>query len=580
MKTHLQKLLARAAASALPDVATPDAPHIERTRDAAHGDFASNIAMTLTKQARRPPRELAEAIVAALPESDRVARVEIAGPGFINIFLTPEALRSVVPEILDAGTTYGCAPPDSGDSVLLEFVSANPTGPLHVGHGRGAAYGDCVARLLTAAGHRVHREYYVNDAGRQMDILAASVWLRYLQACGEAVAFPVGAYQGDYIVAAGAQLHADSGDAHRQPATAVTAGLPPDADAGGDKDKHLDAVIARARELLGADGFREVLRVILEAQLADIADDLSGFRVAFDRWFSEASLVDAGAVDTAIARLREGGHLYQRDGATWFAATRFGDDKDRVLVRANGTHTYFAADVAYHLHKLDRGFDRLVDVWGADHHGYVPRVTAAVQALTGAEGRLQVALVQFANLYRGAEKLAMSTRAGQYVTLRELRAEVGVDAARYFYVMRSNEQHLDFDLELAKSRSNDNPVYYIQYAHARVISVASQLAGRGFAFDRAQADLGLLTEPHEQRLLTELSRYPEVVEAAAEAQAPHSLAHYLRDSADAFHSYYNAHAFIVDEPALRNARLMLVFAAQQVFANGLGLLGVSAPEHM
>lgn len=580
MKTHLQNLLAHAAASALPDVSTPDAPHIERTRDAAHGDFATNIAMTLTKQAKRPPREIAEAIIAALPESKHIDHVEIAGPGFINLFLTPEALRAVVPTILDAGMAYGRAPENGGDSVLLEFVSANPTGPLHVGHGRGAAYGDCVARLLEAAGHRVHREYYVNDAGRQMAILAVSVWLRYLQACGEEVAFPAGAYHGDYIVTAGQRLHEQSGNEYRKAAAELTADLPPDANEGGDKDAYVDAMITRARDLLGADGFRHVLDIILEAQLADIADDLEGFRVPFDRWFSEASLVGAGAVDRATERLRELGHLYEQDGATWFAASKFGDDKDRVLIRANGTHTYFAADVAYHLDKLDRGFDRLVDIWGADHHGYVPRVNAAVRALTGADDRLQVSLVQFANLYRGAEKLAMSTRAGQYVTLRELREEVGVDATRYFYVMRSNEQHLDFDLELAKSRSNDNPVYYIQYAHARVASVTRQLDERGFKFERDSADLGLLSEAHEQRLLTELSRYPEVVDAAATAQAPHTLAHYLRDTADAFHSYYNAHGFIVSEPDLRNARLMLVLAAQQVFANGLALLGVSAPDHM
>lgn len=580
MKTHLQNWLARAAASALPDIATPEAPHIERTRDAAHGDFASNIAMTLTKQAQRPPREIAESLVAALPETDAIERVEIAGPGFINMFLTAEALRAVVPTILDAGEAYGRAPADSGDSILLEFVSANPTGPLHVGHGRGAAYGDCVARLLEAAGHTVHREYYVNDAGRQMAILAVSVWLRYLQACGEDVPFPAGAYHGDYIVDAGQRLHAEVGEAYRQPADTVVAGLPPDADQDGDKDSHVDALIGRARELLGAAGFRHVLDLILKDQLADIAEDLEGFRVVFDRWFSEAGLVDGGAVDTAMTRLREAGHLYEQDDATWFTASQFGDDKDRVLIRANGTHTYFAADVAYHLDKLERGFDRLVDIWGADHHGYVPRVTAAVRALTGAEDRLRVSLVQFANLYRGAEKLAMSTRAGRYVTLRELREEVGVDATRYFYVMRSNEQHLDFDLELAKSRTNDNPVYYIQYAHARIASVAGQLADRGLSFERSGADLGLLTETHEQRLFTALSRYPEVVEAAAETQAPHTLAHYLRETAETFHSYYNAHAFIVDEPNLRNARLMLVFAVQQVFANGLTLLGVSAPEYM
>lgn len=580
MKTHLQNLLAHAAASALPDTETPDAPHIERTRDATHGDFASNIAMTLTKQAQKPPRDIAQAIVDHLPESDAVEHVEIAGPGFINLFLTGQTLRAVVPDILDTGSGYGRAPADSGDSVLLEFVSANPTGPLHVGHGRGAAYGDCVARLLAAAGHRVHREYYVNDAGRQMAILATSVWLRYLQACDIDVPFPDGAYHGDYITAVARRLHDDLGHIYCHPADTITADLPADANAGGDKDAHVDGMIARARDLLGTDDFQFILDHILSVQLEDIAEDLEGFRVAFGSWFSEAGLVNSGAVNTAIERLREGGHLYEQDGATWFISSQFGDDKDRVLIRANGTHTYFAADIAYHLDKLERGYDRLVDIWGADHHGYVPRVNAAVHALTGADDRLQVSLVQFANLYRGSEKLAMSTRAGQYVTLRELREEVGVDATRYFYVMRSNEQHLDFDLELAKSRSNDNPVYYIQYAHARVARVAEQLGERGYTFERSAADLDQLTASHELQLFTALSRYPEVVEAAAEAQAPHSMAHYLRETADIFHSYYNAHAFITDNPDVRNARMMLVFAVQQVLANGLALLGVHAPDSM
>ncbi|MDT0618154.1 arginine--tRNA ligase [Salinisphaera sp. P385] len=580
MKTLIQQMLAEATASALPDVTTPDAPHVERTRDPAHGDFASNIAMTLAKPARRAPRQIAEAIVAALPASERIAGVEIAGPGFINFRLAPAAFRQVVPDILAAGADYGRSDIGTGTRVMVEFVSANPTGPLHVGHGRGAAYGDCVARLLTAAGFDVHREYYVNDAGRQMDILAMSLWCRYLQCRGEEMPFPAGAYQGDYVQAAADKLAVEQGDAFRHPAAEVLAGLPADVDAGGDRDAYLDAIIVRARELVGEDGFRQLLAVILDEQLADIADDLAAFGVAFDRWFSERSLVDDGAVAAALERLREAGHTYDEEGATWFASSRFGDEKDRVLVRANGTHTYFAADIAYHLNKLDRGFDRLVDIWGADHHGYVPRVQAAVQALTGEADRLAVQLVQFAILYRGAEKLPMSTRAGQYVTLRELRDEVGMDATRFFYVMRSNEQHLDFDLELAKSQSNDNPVYYIQYAHARVCSVGRQLDERGLQFSAEAADLARLEEEHEQRLLTELSRYPEVVEAAALGYAPHTLAHYLREVADAFHSYYNAHPFLVEDAALRNARLALIQATRQVLANGLTLLGVTSPEVM
>ncbi|MES1945057.1 arginyl-tRNA ligase [Salinisphaera sp. PC39] len=580
MKTHLQELLSRAVAAALPEVEAPSVPHIERTRDAAHGDFATNLAMTLAKPARRPPRELAEAIVAAMPESELVDRVEIAGPGFINIFLTPAALQSVATTVLDAGEAYGTSDAGAGRRVIVEFVSANPTGPLHVGHGRGAAYGDCVARLLAAAGFDVHREYYVNDAGRQMDILALSLWLRYLEAAGETLTYPSNAYRGGYVREAADRLLAEHGERFRHPAAAVFEDVPADAPDGGDKDAHVDGLIRRAKALLGDDAFRELLDFILADQIADIEDDLAGFRVGYDRWFSERGLVDDGAVAAAIERLREGGHVYEAEGATWFAASRFGDEKDRVLIRSGGGHTYFAADIAYHLHKLDRGYDRLVDIWGADHHGYVPRVTAAVRALTGAEDRLAVQLVQFANLYRGSERLPMSTRAGEYVTLRELRDEVGVDAARYFYVMRSNDQHLDFDLELAKSQSNDNPVYYIQYAHARVCSVDTQLADRGWAFERDAADLSRLDTDHEQRLLTALSRYPEVIETAALGYAPHTLAHYLRDTADAFHSYYNAHTFLVEDAALRNARLALVYATRRVLANGLELLGVSAPESM
>lgn len=579
MKTQLQNLLIDAVAAALPDVALQQAPHIERTRDPKHGDFASNIAMTLAGQAKRAPRQIAEAIIAALPESDLVDRAEIAGPGFINFHLKPSAFRAVISEVLKNGASFGRGQAGAGVLVMVEFVSANPTGPLHVGHGRGAAYGDCVARLLAASGFAVHREYYINDAGRQMDILALSLWLRYLQTCGEPLEFPANAYQGDYIVVAAERLWGEAGEQYRQPASALEAALA-QSDA---PDAMLDALIVQARELLGDDGFRRLLDFVLKEQVADIENDLGEFGVGFDQWFSERSLVDNGAVQHALERLQQAGHVYEHEGATWFKSSEFGDEKDRVLVRANGSHTYFAADIAYHLNKLDRGYQRLIDVWGADHHGYVPRVRAAVTALSGEADRLTVQLVQFAILYRGKERLAMSTRAGQYVTLRELRDEVGVDAARYFYVMRSNDQHLDFDLDLAKSQSNDNPVYYIQYAHARICRVAEQLSERGDGFATNNIDDGLLSRldsEHEQRLITALARYPEVVEAGALNYAPQTVAHYLRDLADAFHSYYNAHTFLVEDASLRNARLALVFATRIVIANGLELLGVSAPESM
>ena len=555
---------------------------VERARDPRHGDFVSNVALGLARAVARKPRELAEAIVAHLPASRKVARVEVAGAGFINFFLASDALLSVVGEVLAAGPGYGRSRLGQGRRVQVEFVSANPTGPLHVGHGRGAAYGATVADLLEAVGYSVHREYYVNDAGRQMDILAASVWLRYLELCGEALVFPSNAYRGDYVWDVAATLHREHGDAYHVPAGRVFEGLPADEPDGGDKERYIDAVIARARELLGDNRYRFVFELGLTTILEDIRDDLEKFGVVYDQWFSERSLAESGAVNRAIERLRARGQVYDMDGALWFRSTAFGDEKDRVVVRENGQTTYFASDVAYHMDKLERGFDRVIDVWGADHHGYVPRVKAALQALGDDPSRLDVLLVQFATLYRGGEKVQMSTRSGEFVTLRQLRKEVGRDAARFFYVMRKCEQHLDFDLDLAKSQSSDNPVYYVQYAHARVASVLRQLVERGIERDeaRGQASLQRLTEPQEQALMTDLTRYPEVVEAAALAHEPHQLAHFLREVANDFHVYYTTHQFLVEDPGLRDARLNLIRAVQQVLANGLGLLGVSAPEVM
>ncbi len=464
----------------------------------------------------------------------------------------------------------------------VEFVSANPTGPLHVGHGRGAAYGAAVANLLEASGYTVHREYYVNDAGRQMDILAVSVWLRYLELCGEGVPFPSNGYRGDYVYDIAAALHREAGEALRRPAEEVGAELPPDAP-GGDKEAHIDGLIARARRLLGEEAYRRVHDLALAVMLEEIRGDLAAFGVEYNEWFSERSLSERGAVQHAIDALRRRGHTYERDGALWFRSSAWGDEKDRVLVRENGQPTYFAADIAYHIDKRERGYRGLIDVWGADHHGYVARVKAAMAALDAAPEDLEVLLVQFAILYRGGRRLSMSTRSGEFVTLRELRNEVGRDAARFFYVMRSNEQHLDFDLDLAKSQSADNPVYYIQYAHARVCSVMQQLEAKGLAWDQARgrAAMHRLTEAHEKALMSSLSRYPEVVEAAAAGRAPHQLVHYLRQLANDFHTYYNAHPFLVAEDAtLRDARLTLVLATRQVIRNGLALLDVSAPESM
>jgi len=588
MKHHLQELVKSAlhdlTSSGALECDLPDSINIDRTRDKSHGDFACNIAMVLAKPARSKPRDLAEKIVAHLPASEYVAKVEIAGPGFINITMAEHAYHAVVREVHESGEAYGRSTIGNGKRVQVEFVSANPTGPLHVGHGRGAAYGATVADLLAAAGFEVHREYYVNDAGRQMDILGTSIWLRYLELAGETLAFPVNGYKGDYVWDIAASLHRENGDAYRHPAADVFDGIPADEPAGGDKEAHIDALIMRAKELLGADDYRKVFDLGLNTILGDIRQDLEEFGVAYEEWYSERSLVESGKVDEAIEALKKSGHIYEEKGALWFRSTDFGDEKDRVVVRDNGVKTYFASDIAYHWHKLDRGFDRVIDVWGADHHGYVPRVKAALTAMGDKEDadKLDVLLVQFAILYRGGERVQMSTRSGSFVTLRELREEVGNDAARFFYVMRKCEQHMDFDLDLAKSQSNDNPLFYIQYAHARVCSVLRQMEEKGFSHDNGAGlkNLSLLNEAHEQDLMRSLSRYPEVVEGAALTHEPHQLVHYLRELANDFHTYYNAHQFLVEDSGMRDARMSLIIAARQVIANGLGLLGVSAPESM
>ena len=586
MKHHIAELLTRAVSRLQDQGELPtDLEYsllVERTRQKEHGDFACNLALSLARAAKAKPRDLAGKIVAALPESEHITKVEIAGPGFINFFLTTGAYQGVVTLILDSGKTYGHSALGNGRRVQVEFVSANPTGPLHVGHGRGAAYGAAVADLLTATGFRVHREYYVNDAGRQMDILGTSVWLRYLELAGETLAFPSNGYKGDYVYDIAATLHRDNGDAYRRPAATVLKDIPPDEPQGGDKEEQIDALIDRAKSLLGAADYRKVFDLGLNVILDDIRQDLREFGVTYDEWFSERSLTESGRVDRAIDRLKHSGHMYEKDGAWWFRSTDYGDEKDRVVVRDNGQKTYFASDIAYHMDKLERGFERVIDVWGADHHGYVPRVKAALSAIGDDPAKLDVLLVQFAILYRGGQKAQMSTRSGEFVTLRELRHEVGNDAARFFYVMRKCEQHMDFDLDLAKSQSNDNPVYYLQYAHARICSVLRLAGEKGMPRDTALglANLQRLTETHELDLLATLVRYPEVIESAALSHEPHQVAYYLRDVATDFHTYYNSHTFLVEDAGLRNARLNLIDATRQVLANGLALLGVSAPESM
>ncbi len=594
MKQQLEDLFTQAIDQLKADSIIPPEHEVrlmfERTRQKEHGDFATNVAMTLTKAIGKNPRDIAQLIVAAIPSNALITETNIAGPGFINVFLAQDARYEVLNTIFVEKDAYGLAPENSKRKIMVEFVSANPTGPLHVGHGRGAAYGDALARVLSAAGNTVEREYYVNDAGRQMDILACSVWLRYLQANELSLTFPSNAYQGDYIVEMGADLKIQHGNEYCIDESKIDkisehlAASIQGADEETTKsayEKSIDQLITLAKTELGEGGFTIFFRRAIDSILADIKDDLSGFGVDYDTWFSEKSLFDNGKIMAAIEQLKQSDHLYEKAGAWWFRSTAFGDEKDRVVVRDNGQPTYFASDIAYHKDKVDRGFDECINIWGSDHHGYIPRVKASMQALGLDENKLNVLLVQFAVLYRSGEKIKMSTRSGKFVTLRELREEVGVDAARFFYAQRKSEQHMDFDLDLAKSQSNDNPVYYVQYAHARICSIFRQASERSIVVENlSAADFSLLNGEHESKLLSLLQRFPELVETAAKNYEPHQLNYYLRDLATAFHSYYNSTKFLDSDQPQREAMLALCSAVKQVLVNGLTIIGVSAPEKM
>ncbi|MBP7991200.1 MAG: arginine--tRNA ligase [Rhodocyclaceae bacterium] len=582
-REHITGLLQVALASVAPEH-TETPIHLERPKQASHGDFATNLPMQLARALKQAPRAIAERIVSALPTSPLVSEVSIAGAGFINFTLQADAKTRVVSIVLAQAGDFGRSTLGQNARVLVEFVSANPTGPLHVGHGRGAAYGASLSDLLAFAGWDVTREYYVNDAGRQMDILAISTWIRYLDQHGVSIDYPPNGYQGDYVREMARQLTNAHGDKYVRSKVVVLEGTPglPDASRADDEAKtqrelHLDALIANGKKLLGED-WPYVHQHALSEQLADGRDDLDGFGVDFQNWFSENSLFDTGLVARCLDKLDAAGHIYEQNGARWFRSTDFGDEKDRVVQRDNGLYTYFASDIAYHLNKYERGFDRMINIWGADHHGYIPRVKGAVQALALDPAKLDIALVQFAVLYRNGEKASMSTRSGDYVTLRSLRAEVGDDACRFFYVLRKADQHLDFDLDLAKSQSADNPVYYIQYAHARICSLMAQW--NGVEADLKDANLGLLTNPREAALTAFLGRFPEVIDAAARDLAPHQVAFYLRDLAAEFHGYYNAERMLLDDAELTCARLALSVAVRQVIRNGMTLLGVSCPESM
>ncbi|NPU84880.1 MAG: arginine--tRNA ligase [Syntrophaceae bacterium] len=554
MKRTLQNMLSEALAASFREGLLPscDIPALEVdwTKDPVHGDYASNAAMVLASRLKRKPRQIAEILVAKLGDSKGVIqKMEIAGPGFINFFIEPDRWYRMLGEVEERGERYGMSDIGRNRRVQIEFVSANPTGPLHIGHARGAVVGDVIANILAATGHSVFREYYINDAGNQMNNLGRSVYYRYLQLLGEAVEFPENGYQGDYIAELAREILARDGDRHRvlgeQEAVPVLS-----TDAGGE---------------------------ILEG----IKDDLKAFGVVFDLYFSEQELYKDDGVAKLLEDLKQKDFIYEEEGTLWFRTTAFGDEKDRVVVRQNGEPTYFAADIAYHRNKFARGFETVIDIWGADHHGYIPRMMAGVQALGHEREALQVILVQLVSLLRDGKPVAMSTRAGEFVTLRQVVDEVGKDAARYNFLMRRSDSHLDFDLEVAKRQSNENPVYYVQYAHARICSIFRMAAERGFARpDRRDVDPSVLKLDEEIALIKAIVRYPEVVEAAALALEPHRLTFYLNDLAGLFHSYYNRNKVLSEDGPLSMARLFLAGCIQTVLRNGLGLLGVTAPEAM
>ncbi len=557
-------------------------PQLMATQDSKHGHYASNIALVLSKFSGMRPMELAQKIIAVLPLSPEVSRVELAAPGFINFFLTAESLYGVVGEILAQGDAYGKNQSGMGRRVHIEFVSANPTGPLHVGHGRSAAYGACVANLLEAGGFTVYREYYVNDAGRQIGILAFSVWMRYLNDCRQEdpLTFPPHAYQGEYIIDVAKRLR-EQYDA-RFYYKITDQDIEQLAQDSANPDLILDRGVAALQKWIGKDNFMCLQEYAWRAILKDIKEDLEAFGVRYDHWFLESSLLADGLINEGMELLKAHGYVYEKDGAQWFRALSLGDEKDRVLIRRDGKLTYFASDVAYHLYKYNAGYHEIIDIFGADHHGYIGRIRAFLQGLGKDTEKLRVLLVQFATLFRDGEKLSMSTRGGHFVTLRELRDEVGNDAARFFYIMRKKEQHLDFDIDIATSQSQDNPVYYIQYAHARACSVWRNLEHRGWTWSKAEGlgCLSRLSTTEEQALLTSLCHYSDVIDKAMRDHAPHLLAHYLQALSTYFHAYYNKARVLVEDTSHRHARLCLMAAVQQVIANGLTILGISAPSHM
>lgn len=548
-ETLKQEIIAAAINAQL--AAKDDLPAVilETPKDKSHGDYSTNMAMQLTRIAKKAPRVIAEELIAHFDKKlASVDKIEIAGPGFINFYLDNRYLTKLIPNIVDAGDRYGETTLGKQQKIQVEFVSANPTGDLHLGHARGAAVGDSLCNILSKAGYDVSREYYINDAGNQINNLALSVEARYFQALGKDKSMPEDGYHGEDIIEIGKRL----------------------ADEFGDKYVNAD-------EQERFEFFREYG---LKYELEKLEKDLENFRVPFDVWYSETSLYENGKIDEALATLKEKGHIYEKDGATWFRSTEFGDDKDRVLIKNDGSYTYLTPDIAYHQDKLARGFEKLINIWGADHHGYIPRMKAAIEALGYEQGTLEVEIIQLVHLFQNGERVKMSKRTGKAVTMRDLVEEVGLDAVRYFFAARSADTHLDFDLDLAVSQSNENPVYYSQYAHARICSILRQGEELGYSVDQ-DVDLSLIGSEKEIDVLKKLGEFPLAINEAAEKRLPHRITNYIYDLAAAFHSFYNAEKVLDQENALQTkARLALVKAVQITLKNALTLIGVTAPEKM
>jgi len=562
MKQHIRTLIRHAAKTAfeqgrLPSDMIPEFM-VEEPKLEAHGDFSTNLAMAMASSQKMAPRKIAEALLAHIQDSEKILlKTEIAGPGFINFFIAPGAWHPILREIHEKDEQYGASDIGKGQKIQIEFVSANPTGPLHFGHGRGAAVGDSIANILAFCGYDVHREYYINDSGRQITTLGRSVFLRYKELFGENIAFPEDCYQGDYI---------------RDLAQRLV------------RTNEGDIIIDNDGNLIITDESSQIDHFAKYASndlLQNIRQTLEDFGVRFDNWYSEQSLYDSGKVDAMILDHQGKGLMYEKEDALWFKTSDFGDEKDRVVVRANGQTTYFASDIAYHIEKFQRGFDKVIDVWGADHHGYIPRVTAALEAAGQNKEKFQVILIYMVNLFRDGQPVAMSKRSGEFITLKDVVDEVGKDAARFIFLTRHYESPLDFDLELAKKKTNDNPVFYVQYVHARISSIIAKSLEMGIdagAWD--DAAMAMLIEPEDIGLIKAISRYPEVVKQSAQSSEPHRITYFLMNLSAAFHAYYNRNRVLGDDPLLSRARLYLISAVKKTIRNGLKLLGVSAPEKM